>query len=172
VDLYSPRGRHHLGADDGPDRTPRTGSGSRRPAPETPPRTALEVNVDEFRRGRDADRRPRPRVIRYSTLAGHARTQRKWWLLRQLRPGASTTFTFTGTSVTWLPPGPSHGSSRTCSSTAGAWRRSTNMPPGRPGGRPHLRGLTNAKHVIRVVCGAPTTRQRGRPGHSDAFVLG
>ena len=92
---------------------------------------------------------------------------------RSTTPGASTTFTFTGTSVTWLGfQGPSQGladvfiDGRRVETVDGyaartAWKVAHTYA-----------GLTDARHVIRVVVqGAHNPSSVGDLVTSDAFVL-
>ena len=172
VDLYSPRaGTLSLpvtGLTDAAHRIVVRPTGTKNPAS-----TGTGVNVDEFTVGatRVDDRAS---VITYSTWTGLRNTNASGGSVRRSSaPGASTTFTFTGSSVTWLSvQGPSQGLAdvfidgvRVETVDGYAARTAWKVPH-------TYAGLTNARHVIRVVVrGAHNPSSLRDLVSSDAFVL-
>ena len=138
-----------------------------------PASTGTQVNVDEFVVGatRVDDRAS---VIRYSTWRGLLRTNASGGSLRRsATPGASTSFAFSGTSVTWLSvQGPRQGIADVFVDgrrvgTVDAYAAKDAFQVAHT-----YAGLTNAQHVIRVVVrGAHNPSSAGDLVTSDAFVL-
>lgn len=172
VDLYSPRaGTLSLpvtGLTDAAHRIRVTPTGTKNPAS-----TGTGVNVDEFAVGatRVDDRAT---VITYSSWTGLRNVNASGGSVRSSRtPGASTTFVFSGTSVTWLGfQAPNQGLAdvfidgvrvETVDGYAAraTWKVAHTYA-----------GLTVARHVIRVVVrGAHNPSSTGDLVTSDAFVL-
>ena len=172
VDLYSPRvGTLSLpvtGLTDAAHRIRVTPTGTKNPAS-----TGTFVNVDGFAVGATPVD-DRASVVTYSSWLGLRNTNASGGSVRRsTTAGASTAFTFTGTSVTWLSlQGPSQGladvfiDGRRVETVDGyaartAWQVAHTYA-----------GLTNARHVIRVVVqGAHNPNSVGNLVTSDAFVL-
>jgi len=172
VDLYSPRvGTLSLpvtGLTDAAHRIRVTPTGTKNPAS-----TGTFVNVDGFAVGATPVD-DRASVVTYSSWLGLRNTNASGGSVRRsTTAGASTAFTFTGTSVTWLSlQGPSQGladvfiDGRRVETVDGyaartAWQVAHTYD-----------GLTNARHVIRVVVqGAHNPNSVGNLVTSDAFVL-
>jgi hypothetical protein len=173
VDLYSPRAGTIsvpvTGLTDAAHRIRVTPTGTKNPAS-----TGTGVNVDEFAVGATrAD--DRASVITYNSWLGVRNPNASGGSYRRsLAPGASSTFTFTGPSVTWLSVnGPSQGladvflDGRRVETVDGYAARTTWKVA-------HTyAGLTDAKHVIRVVVrGVHNPNSVNDSVTVDAFVLG
>ena len=173
VDLYSPRaGTISLpvtGLTDAAHRIQVKPTGTKNPAS-----TGTGVNIEEFAVGatRVDDRAS---VITYSNWLGTRNTRASGGSYRRSAvPGASTTFTFTGSSVTWLAAQtPSLGLADVFIDgrrvdTVDGYGTTTIWKV------PHTyAGLTNDRHVIRVVVrGAHNPNSAGNLVFSDAFILG
>jgi hypothetical protein len=172
VDLYSPRAGTIsvpvTGLTDAAHRIRVTPTGTKNPAS-----TGTGVNVDEFAVGatRIDDRAS---VITYSNWLGTRNTSASGGSYRRSAvPGASTTFTFTGQSVTWLAAqSPSLGLADVFIdgqrvdtvdgyATRTIWKVAHTYA-----------GLTDAKHVVRVVVrGAHNPSSAGNQVYSDAFIV-
>jgi hypothetical protein len=173
VDLYSPRAGTIsvplTGLTDAAHRIQVKPTGTKNPAS-----TGTAVNVDEFAVGatRVDDRAS---VIGYSSWLGTRNTSASGGSYRRSAvPGASTTFTFTGQSVTWLAAqSPSLGLADVFIDgrrvdTVDGYGTTTIWKVGHT-----YAGLTNDRHVIRVVVrGAHNPSSAGDLVFSDAFILG
>ena len=172
VDLYSPRGGTIsvpiTGLTDAAHRIRVQPTGTTNPAS-----TGTEVNVDEFVVGatRIDDRAS---VITYGSWLGTRNTRASGGSYRRSSvPGASTTFTFTGTSVTWVAAQtPSLGIADVFIDgrrvdTVDEYATSTIWEVAHT-----YAGLTDAKHVVRVVVrGAHNPSSAGNQIYSDAFIV-
>jgi hypothetical protein len=173
VDLYSPRAGTRsfpvTGLTDASHTISVRPTGTKNPAS-----TGTQVNVDEFVVGatRVDDRAS---VIRYSSWRGLLRTNASGGSLRRsATPGASTSFAFSGTSVTWLSvQGPRQGIADVL--VDGRQVEAVDAYAAKDAFQvAHTySGLTDGQHVIRVVVrGAHNPSSAGDLVTSDAFVLG
>jgi hypothetical protein len=173
VDLYSPQAGTRsfpvTGLTDAAHTIAVRPTGTKNPAS-----TGTQVNVDEFVVGatRVDDRAS---VIRYSTWRGLLRASASGGSLRRsATPGASTSFAFSGTSVTWLSvEGPRQGIADVFVDGRRVGSVDAYAPKDAFKVAHTFAGLTNGQHVIRVVVrGAHNPNSAGDLVTSDAFVLG
>jgi len=173
VDLYSPRaGTTSLpvtGLTDASHAIRVKPTGTKNPAS-----TGTFVNVDGFAVGATTPVDDRASVVTYSSWLGSRNANASGGSLRRSSaPGASATFAFSGTSVTWLGL-QSRGQGladvfidgRRVETVDGYAARTTFQV------RHTYAGLTNARHVVRVVVrGEHNPNSVGNLVYIDAFVL-